>query len=267
MSTRSSAALRRAHRWLLGGYAVTMKSSEDLDAPRGAFVLRSGSIARRGLREHVHDSVLELLLRGETAPGTRLSIDNIAKQLDVSPTPVREALVQLERTGLVTRQAHKGYRVAPPLEHDQLMELFQAREMLESTAIRLAASSAEELLPELRDAQERHRRVGEAVIAALDEGQKDVSLTTDYYARDQEFHDVIIRHSGNRYMLDMSHNLGALVHRLRRSVHRGVTDVREAILEHEAIIDALATGDGRKAEEAMQSHVQKVRRRALDEAE
>lgn len=243
-----------------------MTSSEDLEVPRGAFELRSGSFARRGLREHVYDSVLDLLLRGDTAPGTRLSIDTIARQLDVSPTPVREALVQLERTGLVTRQAHKGYRVAPPLQHDQLMELFQAREMLESTAIRLAASSVDKLLPELRNAQERHRQVGESVIASLDDGEKDVTLTTEYFARDQEFHDLIIRHSGNRYMLDMSHNLGALVHRLRRSVHRGVTDVREAILEHEAIIDALATGEAETAAHAMQSHVQKVRDRALDDA-
>lgn len=243
-----------------------MNPIDDLGAPRGAFELRSGSVSRRGLREHVYDSVLDQLLRGETPPGTRLSIDTIARQLDVSPTPVREALVQLERTGLVTRQTHKGYRVAPPLGQDQLLELFQAREMLEGTAIRLAAPFAHEFLPELRDAQQRHRLSGEAVIAALNGGAKDVTLTTEYYSRDQEFHDVIIRHSGNRYLLDMSHNLGALVHRLRSSVHRGVTDVREAILEHEAIIDALATGDADTAMRAMQSHVQKVRERARGDA-
>lgn len=243
-----------------------MNRNEDPEVTRGGFELRSSSGSRRALREHVYDSVLDLLLRGETAPGTRLSIDTIARQLDVSPTPVREALVQLERTGLVTRQTHKGYRVAPPLEGEQLLELFQAREMLEGTAIGLAVPAAEGFLPELREAQARHRQVGEAVIAALNEGEKDVALTTEYYARDQEFHDVIIRHSGNRYLLDMSHNLGALVHRLRRSVHRGVTDVREAIVEHEAIIDALASGDAGAATGAMRSHVQKVRERALGDA-
>lgn len=257
----------RPRRALAGRYAVPMSSGEQLGVPRGAFELRSEAVSRRGLREHVYDSVLDLLLRGDTAPGTRLSIDTIARQLDVSPTPVREALVHLERTGLVTRQTHKGYRVAPPLGRDQLMELFQAREMLESTAIRLAAASADELLPELREAQERHRWAGEAVIAALDEGRNDVTLATEYYARDQEFHDLIIRHSGNRYMLEMSYNLGALVHRLRRSVHRGVTDVREAILEHEAIIDALSSGDAQDAARAMRSHVRKVRARALQDAE
>lgn len=243
-----------------------MNPIEDLGAPRGAFELRSGAVSRRGLREHVYDNVLDQLLRGETPPGTRLSIDTIARQLDVSPTPVREALVQLERTGLVTRQTHKGYRVAPPLEPQQLLELFQAREMLEGTAIGLAAPSAAEFLPELREAQRRHRDSGEAVISALNGGEKDVALTTEYYARDQEFHDVIIRHSGNRYLLEMSHDLGALVHRLRSTVHRGVTDVRDAIVEHEAIIDALATGDPQTAMQAMRSHVQKVCERARVDA-
>lgn len=73
--------------------------------------------------------------------------------------------------------------------------------------------------------------------------------------------------SGNRYLLEMSHNLGALIHRLRRSVHRGVTDVREAILEHEAIIDALADGDPEAAQEAMRTHVLNVRGRALGDAD
>ena len=249
-----------------GGYAVAMIPSEDLGASRGAFELQPGTFSRRGLREHVYDSVLDMLLRGEATAGTRLSIDTIARQLDVSPTPVREALVQLERTGLVTRQAHKGYRVAPPLGQDQLLELFEAREMLEGTAIRLAAPSAPEFLPDLRQAQERHRQSGEAVIAALDAGVKNVALATEYYARDQEFHDLIISRSGNRYLLDISHSLGALVHRLRSTVHRGVTDVRDAIVEHEAIIEALASSDPDAATEAMRSHVQKVRERALGDA-
>src|SRR5699024_7824864 len=249
-----------------GGYAVAMIPSEDLGASGEAFALQSGTLSRRGLREHVYDSVLDMLLRGETTPGTRLSIDTIARQLDVSPTPVREALVQLERTGLVTRQARQGYRVAPPLGPDQLLELFEAPEMLEGTATRRAAPAAHEFLPELRQAQERHRRSGEAVIEALDAGVKNVALTTEYYARDQEFHDIIISRSGNRYLLDISHSLGALVHRLRSTVHRGVTDVRDAIVEHEAIIEALATEDPDAAAEAMRSHVQKVRERALGDA-
>ena len=76
----------------------------------GALRGLDATIERRGLRDHVYDHILQLLLSGDAAPGERLSIDTIARQLDVSPTPVREAMVQLERTGLVTREALKGYR-------------------------------------------------------------------------------------------------------------------------------------------------------------
>ncbi|MBC7589415.1 MAG: GntR family transcriptional regulator, partial [Salinibacterium sp.] len=173
-----------------------------------------------------------MLLRTDPAPGTRLSIDTISRQLGVSPTPVREALVGLERTGLVTREALKGYRVAPPLGADQLMELFVAREMLEVTAVRLAIPAVEALLPALREAHELHRLAGEAVIDSLHRGGPDVGLASDYFARDSDFHAVIFEHTENRYLRDMSTGLGAQLHRLRRSVHRGVTDVREAIAEH-----------------------------------
>ncbi len=223
----------------------------------------NAGIKRRGLRDHVYDSILDMLLRQNPTPGTRLSIDTIARQLGVSPTPVREALVDLERTGLVTREALKGYRVAPMISAEQLTELFEAREMLEATAVRLAASHVDTLLPDLRAAQERHRLAGEAVIEAYERGDSDVGLASDYFARDSDFHAVILEHSGNRYLRDMSAGLGAQLHRLRQSVHRGITDVREAIDEHMAIIDALSSRDAAAAEEAMTTHIRNVRARAL----
>lgn len=226
--------------------------------------LGSASEARRGLRDHVYDRILNMLLRGDAPPGTRLSIDTIARQLDVSPTPVREALVQLERTGLVTRQALKGYRVAPPLERAQLAELFDAREMLESTAARFAAHAADRtLLTELREAQKLHRDRGEQLIAQFRSGAIDLDLAADYYACDQAFHAVIFDHSGNRYLKDMSEGLGALVHRLRQAVLRGGNDVEVAIAEHNAIIRAFETQGPEGAAEAVRTHIRNVRTRSL----
>lgn len=236
-----------------------METRDEPEASAPSLTPPPRSPARSDLREYVYNSILEMLLRDDAPPGARLSISTIAEQLDVSPTPVREALVQLERTGLVTRTLRKGYRVSPPLNEDQLTELFTAREMLECTAIRLAADqSPTALLPALRAAQEEHRRAGEAVISALDAGRRDVSVAAEYFARDREFHEVIFRHCGNRYLMEMSQDLGSLVHRLRRMVHRGVTDVREAIGEHEAIIDALENGSPIDGESAMRAHIRNV---------
>lgn len=222
------------------------------------------TIERRGLRDHVYERILQLLLSGDVPPGARLSIDTIARQLQVSPTPVREAMVQLERTGLVTREALKGYRVAPPLDAAQLAELFEARLMLETTATRLATPAGPEMLAELRSAEDRHRRAGYDVIEQMRGGAQDVALTTEYFALDAAFHDVVFAHCGNHYIRDMSASLGAQLHRMRQSVVHGVTDVREAIAEHEAIVDAFAGVDPAAPEAAMRRHIEQVRARSLD---
>ena len=233
-------------------------------------------IERRGLRDLVYDHILEILLTGEISPGERVSIDGLARRLDVSPTPVREALVDLERTGLVVREALRGYRVAPPLDRGQLEELFVARETLETTATRLATPADEDFLVELRAAHAEHERAGarvrEATAAAEAAGAADeeaqhrlVAAAQDYYARDRAFHDVIFAHCDNRYLVRMSADLGAQVHRLRQALPHGITDVDEAVGEHRAVLDAFASPDPTAPEAAMRHHVRMVAHRALVE--
>ena len=131
--------------------------------------------------------------------------------------------------------------------------------MLEATAARLASVNAQRLLPELREAQDRHRAAGEEVIASVARGERDTALSTEYFGRDHDFHQVVLNHAGNRYLLEMSANLGALLHRQRQAVHRGVTDVREAIAEHAAIVAAFEAEDADRAVQAMQTHIDLVR--------
>ncbi|WP_224388359.1 GntR family transcriptional regulator [Pseudonocardia sp. ICBG1293] len=222
-----------------------------------------GGIERRGLRDHVYERILELLLSGGLEPGTRLGIDTIARDLDVSPTPVREAMVQLERTGLVTREALKGYRVAPPLGAAQLAELFDARLMLETTAARMAAPASAALLDELAAAHRRHAGAGERVADALARGRVDPALTAEYFAADTQFHDVVLHHAGNRYLAQMSEALGAQVHRMRQTALRGVPDVEEAVAEHAAVVEAFTSGGVDEPVAALRRHLDNVRERSL----
>jgi len=219
------------------------------------------AVRRRALRDQVYDRILESLLSGDVEPGERLAIDAVARELAVSQTPVREALVQLERTGLVTREALKGYRVAPPLDHDQLAELFDARMMLEETAARLASARADRLLPELRAAQDRHRAASAAVLAA-GESPVPLAVTQRYFEADRAFHEVVFAHARNRYLLQMYDGLGALTHRMRQAALRGPEDVREATAEHEVVLEAFETAPDTAAE-AMRRHVAGVRERSL----
>ncbi|OSM43124.1 GntR family transcriptional regulator [Nesterenkonia sp. PF2B19] len=113
-------------------------------------------VARRALRDEVYSALFDRILDGSAPAGSSMSIDALARELDVSPTPVREALVQLEHTGLVTRVALKGYRVAPQLSGQQLRELFEMRMIVEMAAVERAAERAAALTPVLRAAHDRH---------------------------------------------------------------------------------------------------------------
>lgn len=225
-------------------------------------------IDRRALRDQVYDRILELLLEGDMEPGTRLSSDNLAKELQVSPTPVREAMVHLERTGLVTREARKGYRVAPPLSRRQLVELFEARLMLELAAVSGASRDTESTVRELRAAHRTHRAVAERVIAAhSDETRVPLRVTQDYFQADAAFHAVIFEHAQNRYVLDMYAQLDALTHRMRQAVLQGPADVQEAVAEHEAILEAFERGTPDDIVAAMRTHIENVQQRAVSDSQ
>lgn len=226
----------------------------------------SSSLERRGLRDRVYDLVLDMLLSSGIEPGARLSIDAIARDLDVSPTPVREALVQLERTGLVTRVTHKGYRVAPPLADDQLEALFDARILLESGATALAAAHADELMPALEVALAQHIEMTARVRTAAATGEIPVGLLREYFAVDWNFHHLIFEGTRNPFLLDMSEGISTRVHRMRQTVETGVTDADQAVVEHRAILDAFADGP-HAAAAAMRSHIELVRTRARSDAE
>src|SRR5690625_7686072 len=74
------------------------------------------AIKRQVLRAEVEELILQRLLESRWAPGSRLGIDGLPRDLEVSPTPVRAAMVSLERSGLVEHVAMRGYEAARPLD-------------------------------------------------------------------------------------------------------------------------------------------------------
>lgn len=220
---------------------------------------------RRALRDQVHDRILDLLLKGDLPPNERLSMDTLSRDLNVSPTPVREALVELERTGLVVRQALKGYRVAPPLQADQIAELFEARLVVETGAARLAEQHAEGLVDELREAHRHHSATAERLADAQAKGMVDLALVHDYFDADWAFHRVIHEHAHNRFLEQMATSLGTQLHRMRQTMSHGM-DSELALAEHESILAAFASERPGRGEEAIRDHLAAVRARAIQDA-
>jgi DNA-binding GntR family transcriptional regulator len=86
---------------------------------------------RQVLADHAYDVLVELLVDGRLEAGSAINIDSLARSMEISRTPIREALARLEATNLVRRTALKGYRVAPLPSTEELLELMDARLVIE----------------------------------------------------------------------------------------------------------------------------------------
>lgn len=217
------------------------------------------------LRDRVYDAVIDLLISGRVEPGQALRIEHLAHLLDVSPTPVREALAKIEATGLVTRVAQKGYRVAPLLAASQMAELIDAREMLELGAMELISGDLDTLVPQLVAAQRRHEAAAQRLADLPPDDPTTLVLLREYFDADWSFHLAILRHPGNRYVLQMAEGLGGHLHRRRQGVVVGVNDTQFAVREHSAILAEFEKGDLRGAIEAMRVHMDQIRRRSMQD--
>lgn len=208
---------------------------------------------RQVLTDHVYDQLLAMLMDGRYEPSEALSIDGIARELDVSATPVREALARLEVTGLVIRVALRGYRVAPLLSTAELAELMDARLIIEPAN---AARACERATPDLIAALERSI----ADLSAAPRGPEFAEYR-EYWQADMRFHELIAEGAGNRFLLMAYNCLGGSVQRFRLFTGLGVTDAEYAISEHTAILAAFRDQSPERARQEMTNHLHGVKNR------
>jgi len=208
------------------------------------------------LADEVYDAVMALLLDGDIPPGARANIESIARDLGVSPTPVREALARLESEGLVVKQALKGYTVAAPLDAQGFADLFHMRQLLEPDAARLAAPR----IP--ADTIAVLRTAIDDMVAAVDSGPVNNGRFADYKAYligDSTLHRTIAEASGNGLLSDAIVRLRPHMHQYR--LHFDHDGAHRSNLEHTAIVDALEKGDSAAAGAAMRTHLEGAQRR------
>lgn len=209
------------------------------------------------LSERVYQSILRSVARGDLQGGEKLRIEELARTLNVSPTPVREALSRLETTGLVVHPPHRGFRVAPPLSSNQFDRLMDGRELIEVGAAGLAIEHGNAALPSLLqealDAQEA------AVAAFQTEDKTNLDRAWAVIDADMAFHQVIFESTDNPFVRLMADSLAGQSHRIRQSTTHGVSDALEALIEHAAIVRAAQFGDRQAVESAMRMHMRLVR--------
>ncbi len=218
---------------------------------------RPGPQKRQVLVDGVYDTLLTFLMSGTLAPGVPFKIDWLSRNLEVSPTPIREALARIEATGLVVREPLRGYRVAPRMSSEEFRELMEARLLIEPYSAAAACERrSQELLDGLSDELAQMRA------APTGPGYQEFRA---FLKADAAFHKLIASHSGNHFLDEAFDRLGAHFHRFRFFGDAGVTDAALAVQEHEAVLAAIMRGAAGEARKAMKRHIQAVLQRARPE--
>lgn len=206
-----------------------------------------GPIARSVLSEQVSKAILNGLLDGSFKPGDRLVENDLSQLLGISRSPIREALSELQKTGIVVKAPSRGTFIREWSPKD-LRELFALRALLEGFAARLiaermAAGAGKELLAPLC-----------AVVAEMKRQEKKVK-GAEMVDLDLMFHQELWKLSQNELLTWILLSLSERVRLFLTIERRAKGPYRNASARHQLVIDAIASGNGDLAQATMQEHV------------
>jgi len=224
---------------------VVARSAGDDAARAGS--LFSGQHDRRKVTDWVYEELKEAIVGLRLPPGQPLREAALAEQLGVSKTPIREALARLQQDGLAETTSFKG-AVVTGYSRQDLVEIYELRELLESSAARLAAQS-------MSDAD--RARLDQIMIEsrALWDGSDPVKLA----ARIAEFDVVLFDQVQNGRIRALIENLGAHMTRIGELTAEIPGRIQTSVDEHEKIVEAIAARDPDLAEQRMREHIHSVR--------
>jgi DNA-binding GntR family transcriptional regulator len=196
------------------------------------------------LREAVYQTLRRAILTGTFEPGDRLMEMKLAAQLDVSRTPVREAIHLLEKEMLVKQEPGRGVVVAG-ITLKQLRDVLEVRGMLEELAVQLACRRARE-----EDFALLNKKA-ESFARAVEEG-KDVTVLA---GRDVAFHDVIYRMTDNDRLIQLVADLWEQIYRYRIEYLKDARHGETLVREHQELVRALRERNEEAAVRTARLHI------------
>ena len=193
------------------------------------------------LRDNSYAQILQAILDGRIAPGEGLREERLAAELNVSRTPIREALRKLAEEGFVLYEPHRGARLLTPTA-EMAREVFQIRESLEAIAAREAAVRMDV------ETRAQLRRHFDALRPRVRAG--DLSDVGD------RIHAAMFDHCGNQRLVQLSAVLHGQVTWLQRVAVRIPSRPARAFREHLRLLVAIESRDAQAAEAAVRTHIQ-----------
>jgi DNA-binding GntR family transcriptional regulator len=203
------------------------------------------------LTQMVYQALRDAIISKRLPPGERVSEASLARQLRVSKTPVREALLRLNAIGLIEADGGRGGRIVRP-STESIQHTYEVRGSLESLGARLAAARA---TPAQRS---QLLDLATASLAAAQEHDLD-----GFRRHDETFHDVLASASSNPYLARLIDNAYTLTGAARQRDVPGADDSIDCAEGHVRIAEAIARGDSAAAAAEAAAHVEMVGRFVL----
>jgi len=203
-----------------------------------------GSISRPSLHEELTDRLRSMIVEGVLTAGEKVPERALCEKLGVSRTPMREALKVLASDGLLTLEPNRGARVRA-ITVQELEEVFPLMGAFESLAGELACA-------QISDAQIKElKRVHEKMLTRYQ-----ASDMPGYFKHNQRIHELIMEAAGNRTLITMYNSLAVRVRQARYLANMSAERWKQAVDEHESIIQALEARDGKALSAILKKHLE-----------
>lgn len=219
-------------------------------APGHSWPIRAAVTDDKPLSRRAYEAIFAAIQSGQLSPGSLVREADLTEWLEMSRTPLRDALQRLEAQGLLRLQSHRGILIST-LDRPAVTELYTAREWAEGAAASLAA---------------RHATAADVVqmqhILALErEAAGDPALGARY---NRALHRAIYDCTRNRYLTEHLMGLSALLALVGNATRRNPQRVEEALREHTALVASIGDGDAQRAEDCARQHIQSAQRFVLN---
>ena len=213
----------------------------------------------KSLREQVYQALRKIILQGDLVSGERIVETKLAKQLNVSRTPIREAIGQLQREKLIVASPHGGFKVTT-LSIQDAMELYDCRIALEQVAVADACKLAD--LQQLQQLEKYVLAAEQIAQSSLESTDSERLLELDY-----QFHRLIAYSSGNKWLLALLEQVFDKMALLRIQTTKHNPQVLEIRLEHRQVYEAIAQRNPNLAQKTIREHLTASKARVVRELE
>jgi DNA-binding GntR family transcriptional regulator len=213
----------------------------------------------QSLRQQVYQALKQIILQGDLASGERIVETKLAEQLQVSRTPIREAIGQLKQEKLIVSKPNGGFKVATLSARDAI-QLYDCRIALEQLSV---GSACENITSKQLEQLEQCILLAEKSV----QSKSDNSNTLKLLEIDYQFHHLITESSGNKWLLTLLEQVFDKMALLRVQTTKHNPQVLEISLEHKQVYDAIASRDINLAQETITKHLIASKARVVRELE